>query len=106
MKMNEYQIPVSGSIDNSLKGIPKKIAEPVKSTYQEIVGDKTPPTVTRTGDRLTFSDPRNERYSYEIDMSKQPPRLAKTLNGLSISRDVVGLSPEQKEKKAAYESAK
>jgi hypothetical protein len=60
--------------------------------------------VTRTGDRLTFSDPKNDKYSYEIDLSKQPPRLAKTRNGLSISRDVSVLSEAEHQEKQEREN--
>ena len=108
---NKYALGVSGKIEAKdiwqiPTDIPKSDREAITSTVNSLTKWSPDTLVTRTGDRLTFSDPRNERYSYEIDMSKQPPRLAKTRNGLSISRDVVGLSPEQKEKKSAYETAK
>ena len=94
------------NIGNLLIDQPKSDRETITSAVNSLTKWAPDTLVTRTGDRLTFSDPRNERYSYEIDMSKQPPRLAKTRNGLSISRDVVGLSPEQREQQSKYEVAK
>ena len=45
----------------ALKGIPKKLAEPAKDAYQAVVWTGKAPEVTRTWDKLTFADPKNEK---------------------------------------------
>lgn len=52
--------------------------------------------ITRDGDRLSWEDKKWSKY--EIDMAVRPPKLAKSLNGLSISKEIESVSPEQKEK--------
>lgn len=94
LKMNELNIPVTGSIDAVLKWIPKKISDPVRSAY-ELVSDGQKPTITRTGNKLNFSDPKSGKFQYEIDMGEYPPRLSKKLNGLSIKQSLPSENPER-----------
>lgn len=94
-------IPVYETARNISKLIPDfsdKTQESVISTVTSLTASKPDTIVTRTGDKLRFVDPQNERYSYEIDMGKEPPLLAKSLSWLSISRELTPLTQEQKEK--------
>jgi hypothetical protein len=100
-------IPVYETARNISKLIPDltdKTQESVISTVTSLTASKPDTVVTRTGDTLRFTDPKNEKYSYEIDLEKQPPRLAKSLNWLSISRDIRNVSPEEQAKKDKYEA--
>ncbi len=94
-------IPVYETARNISKLIPdltdKKQGQ-VIDTVTSLTASKPDTIVTRTGDTLRFTDPKNEKYSYEIDLGREPPRLAKSLNGLSISHELTPLTQEQREK--------
>ncbi|MBC7498309.1 hypothetical protein H7170_01575 [Candidatus Gracilibacteria bacterium] len=87
----EFGLPYTERADN-IKALISNQSNATQGKVIETISSLTkgsPDTlITRTGDRLTFSDPTNERYQYEIDMDKQPLKLAKTRNGLSISREI------------------
>ena len=82
---------------NFITDFPKNDRESVISTVNSLTKWSPETPVTRTWDRLTFADPQNDRYAYEIDMAVRPPRLSKSLSGLSITRDITPLSREDAE---------
>lgn len=85
------------NVNKLLSDIPRDTRWQIVDTVTSLTASKPETPVTRTGDTLRFADPQNEKYQYEIDMGKQPPRLAKSLNWLSISRNVEPLSEGKKE---------
>ncbi len=103
--LNSLRFTLGLSDSSNVAGLPKLLTDQPKSDREAITSTVNSLTkwapdtmITRTGDRLTFQDPKNERYSYDIDMAKRPPQLSKSLGRLSISRDIVPLSREDQEK--------
>lgn len=89
-----------------LTDVPSANKESIVDTISTINKSSPDNLVSRTGDRISFADPKNEKYTYEIDLSKQPPQLSKSLGGLSISREIPLLTPEQKEAKEKQDTVK
>lgn len=86
----------------SLKGIPKKLAEPTKEIYQiySMIRKASWGDSYMRQTHLLRSE--NEKYSYEIDIGKYPPVLTKRLGNLSIDIQKVQDNPEEKEKEQEY----
>lgn len=96
----KLDIPVdvrSTEIQKLIPDLSDRKQSQITDTVSSLTRGAPETTVTRTGEKLSFVDPKNARYNYEIDLSKEPPKLAKTLNGLSISRNIAPLSPEKQE---------
>ena len=98
---NKYALGLSGKIEAKeiwrvLTDIPKSDKDTVVSAVNSLTKWAPDTIITRDGDRLSWEDKSWSKY--EIDMAVHPPKLAKSQNGLSISRDIESLSPEQKEK--------
>lgn len=96
----KLEIPVdaqSKDIQKLLPDISDKKQTQVVDAVSSLTRSAPETIVTRTGEKLSFVDPKNTRYNYEIDLSQEPPKLAKALNGLSISRNIESLSEEKKE---------
>lgn len=95
----EFWLPYTERADN-VKALISNQSDATQWKVIETVNSLTkwaPDTIiTRDGDRLSWEDKNWSKY--EIDMAVHPPKLAKSQNGLSISRDIESLSPEQKEK--------
>ena len=89
------------NVNKLLSDIPRDTRWQIVDTVTSLTASKPETPVTRTGDTLRFADPQNEKYQYEIDMGKQPPRLAKSLNWLSISRDIAPVNAEEQKRKEA-----
>jgi hypothetical protein len=100
---NKFALWLSGSVKvpdlgNIIPDQTKSDREAIISTVNSLTKWSPDTMITRTGDRLSFHDPKDERYSYDIDMAKRPPQLSKSLGNLSISREIVALSKEEQEK--------
>lgn len=85
------------NVNKLLSDVPRDTRWQVVDTVTWLTKSNPDTVVTRTGDTIRFNDPKNEKYSYEIDLSREPPKLAKALNGLSISRNIEPLSEKKKE---------
>ncbi|NRH21180.1 hypothetical protein HOO68_03995 [Candidatus Gracilibacteria bacterium] len=98
---NKYALGLSGKIEakeigRALTDIPKSDKDTVVSTVNSLTKGAPDTVITRDGDRLSWEDKKGSKY--EIDMAARPPKLIKSLNGLSISKEIESVSPEQKEK--------
>lgn len=77
------------------KDLPDRITDQSNATQWKIIETVNSLTkwapdtmITRTGDKLSFQDPKDDRYTYDIDMDKKPLVLTKKLWWLSISREL------------------
>jgi hypothetical protein len=84
----------SKDITSLLPDVPRDTRNQIEQTVTTINSGFPDNPITRKGDVLSLKDPRNDRLSYTIDLSNQPPTISKTLKGISISREVATASPE------------
>lgn len=96
----------SRDVVSLMPDIPRTSRESIAQVVTTINKDTPENPITRKGDTLSFKDPKNESYTYQIDIGSVPPKLKKTLNGLSIARDITPLSPEDMEGVAKRDIAK
>jgi hypothetical protein len=96
----EFWIPYSERADN-VKALISNKSDATQAKVVETVWTLTkwaPDTmITRTGDKLTFNNPNDKNSQYEIDIGQNPPKLKKTIGGLSISRDIPDTQTQTKQ---------
>ncbi len=87
----EFWIPYTERADN-VKALISNKSDATQAKVVETVWALTkgaPETlITRTGDKLTFNNPKDKESTYEIDIGQNPPRLRKIVGNLSITREL------------------